>query len=198
MKRQTCVNSSIIHLNKSIMKNLLFILLFAAVACGPKQETAVVETPADPNVATSDVFLAGLETQLDVYFKLKDALVATNADSAKVAASTLITSLNGWEVEGLSAEADSIWSTKKSILLATSESIVGLTDVEAQRMQFESLSMAMIDVVEAFGPLSNAVYRQTCPMVRGGSADWLAREQQIANPYHGSRMLRCGDVVRKI
>jgi hypothetical protein len=58
--------------------------------------------------------------------------------------------------------------------------------------------MAMIEVVEAFGPLANTVYRQTCPMVRGGSADWLAEEEQIANPYHGSRMLRCGEVVRKI
>jgi Cu(I)/Ag(I) efflux system membrane fusion protein len=180
------------------MKNLLFILIFAAVACGPKQETPVVETVAEPRVATSNIFLAGLETQLSVYFDLKDALVATDADSAKNAASALITSLNGWVVEGLSAEADSIWSANKSILLARSEAIVGLTDVEAQRMEFETLSMAMIDVVEAFGPLSNAVYRQTCPMVRGGSADWLAREEQIANPYHGSRMLRCGDVVRKI
>ncbi len=180
------------------MKNLLFILLFAAVACGAKEETPVVETVADPQVATSNEFLAGLETQLSVYFELKDALVATNADTAKIIASTLITSLNGWAVEGLSAEADSIWSAKKSILLARSEAIVGAADVAAQRMEFETLSMAMIDVVEVFGPLSNAVYRQTCPMVRGGSADWLAREEQIANPYHGSRMLRCGDVVRKI
>lgn len=180
------------------MKNLLFILLFTTVACGSKQETSVVETSADPKVATSNVFLAGLETQLEVYFDLKDAFVATNADSAKIAATTLITSLNGWAVEGLSAEADSIWSTNKTILLARSEAIAGSEDVAAQRMEFESLSMAMIDVVEAFGPLSNAVYRQTCPMVRGGSADWLASEEQIANPYHGSRMLRCGDVVRKI
>ncbi len=185
------------------MKTLLFILLFAAVACGPKQETAVdetsvVETVADPNVATSSEFVAGLESQLSVYFELKDALVATNADTAKIVASSFITSLNGWTVEGLSAEADSIWSTNKSILLARSEAIVGAADIAAQRMEFESLSMAMIDVVEAFGPLSNAVYRQTCPMVRGGSADWLAREEQIANPYHGSRMLRCGDVVRKM
>jgi hypothetical protein len=82
--------------------------------------------------------------------------------------------------------------------MARANAIVALSDVEAQRMEFESLSMAMINVVEAFGPLSNAVYRQTCPMVRGGSADWLATEEQIANPYHGSRMLRCGDVVRKI
>lgn len=180
------------------MKNLLFILLFTAVACGPKQETVVVETVAEPIVATSSEFRAGLESQLSAYFELKDALVATDADSAKIAASSLITSLNGWAVEGLSAEAETIWSTNKSILLAKSEAIAGLTDVEAQRMEFESLSMAMIDVVESFGPLSNAVYRQTCPMVRGGSADWLASEEQIANPYHGSRMLRCGDVVAKM
>lgn len=177
---------------------LLALLLFAA-ACGHKHESTMpAETVAEAAVATPEAFRGGLESQLALYFELKDALVATNADSAKLGASALVASLSAWAVDGLSTEADSIWTSNKDVIVARANAIVSLTDVEAQRLEFESLSMAMINVVEAFGPLSNAVYRQTCPMVRGGSADWLASEEQIANPYHGSRMLRCGDVVRKI
>jgi hypothetical protein len=53
-------------------------------------------------------------------------------------------------------------------------------------------------MVKAYGPFDNTIFRQTCPMVRGGSADWLSREERIMNPYHGSRMLNCGSVVERI
>ncbi len=182
------------------MRYLTLSLLFVAlIACGPHHETkTTVEPVAVAAVATPEAFRGGLESQLALYFDLKDALVATNADSAKLGSKALAESLSAWTVNGLSAEADSIWTSNKDILVARANAITASSDVAAQRMEFESLSMAMINVVEAFGPLSNAVYRQTCPMVRGGSADWLASEEQIANPYHGSKMLRCGDVVRKI
>lgn len=177
----------------------LFALLLLTAACGHNHESAAPAEPVvEARVATPDAFKSGLEAQLDAYFALKDVLVATKADSAAIQAAALKASLEAWTVEGLSAEADSVWSANRSVVLEKAAAITGLTEVEAQRFEFESLSMAMIEVVEAFGPLANTVYRQTCPMVRGGSADWLAEEEQIANPYHGSRMLRCGDVVRKI
>lgn len=177
----------------------ILILLLTAAACGHNHESAApAEAAVEARVATPDAFKTGLEAQLEAYFALKDVLVATKADSAAIQAAALKASLEAWTVEGLSAEADSIWSANRAIVLDKSAAITALTDVEAQRYEFESLSMAMIEVVEAFGPLANTVYRQTCPMVRGGSADWLAKEEQIANPYHGSRMLRCGEVVRKI
>jgi len=183
------------------MNRYLTFALFIAVsaACGHNHESAAPAEPVvEARVATPDAFKSGLEAQLDAYFALKDVLVATKADSAAIQAAALKASLEAWTVEGLSAEADSVWSANRSVVLEKAATITGLTDVEAQRFEFESLSMAMIEVVEAFGPLANTVYRQTCPMVRGGSADWLAEEEQIANPYHGSRMLRCGEVVRKI
>lgn len=182
------------------MKSISILLLFVAlIACGPHHEPeTTIEPVAEAAVATPEAFRSGLESQLALYLDLKDAFVATNADSAKLGASALAESLSAWTVDGLSTEADSIWTSNKDVIMTRANAIAGLGDVEAQRVEFESLSMAMINVVEAFGPLSNAVYRQTCPMVRGGSADWLATEEQIANPYHGSRMLRCGDVVRKI
>ncbi|MFZ9092603.1 MAG: hypothetical protein ACO3FE_21200, partial [Planctomycetaceae bacterium] len=37
-----------------------------------------------------------------------------------------------------------------------------------------------------------------CPMVKQGEGDWLQTEDQLSNPYWGSMMLRCGDLVRTI
>ena len=34
-----------------------------------------------------------------------------------------------------------------------------------------------------------------CPMVPGGEGDWLQPSKPLANPYWGSKMLRCGNEV---
>lgn len=45
---------------------------------------------------------------------------------------------------------------------------------------------------------SGAVFQMFCPMVKGGAGDWLQSSDQLRNPYWGSKMLTCGDVVREI
>ena len=35
-----------------------------------------------------------------------------------------------------------------------------------------------------------------CPMVPGGGGDWMQAEGELANPYWGEEMLRCGELVR--
>jgi Cu(I)/Ag(I) efflux system membrane fusion protein len=42
-----------------------------------------------------------------------------------------------------------------------------------------------------------AFHHMFCPMVKGGAGDWLQADDQLINPYWGSKMLRCGDVVRQ-
>ena len=53
-------------------------------------------------------------------------------------------------------------------------------------------------MMKSYGPLDNAIYIQRCPMVRGGEADWLSKEEKILNPYFGSQMLTCGSVIEKV
>ena len=70
------------------------------------------------------------------------------------------------------------------------------TDIETARALFETYSKAIIELEEWFGHLgSRSHYVTFCPMAfdnRGAS--WLAREEQISNPYFGASMLRCGEV----
>jgi Cu(I)/Ag(I) efflux system membrane fusion protein len=66
--------------------------------------------------------------------------------------------------------------------------------------------------LEAFRPISHAVVRLAslvrsadatepyshmfCPMVKGGAGDWLQPNTELRNPYWGSQMLTCGEVVQ--
>ena len=68
--------------------------------------------------------------------------------------------------------------------------------------------------LEAFRPISHAVVRLAalvrsadatepyshmfCPMVKGGAGDWLQPNAELRNPYWGSQMLTCGEVVRQL
>ena len=67
--------------------------------------------------------------------------------------------------------------------------------------------------LEAFRPISHAVIRLAaavrgdqaedrftqmfCPMVEGGGGDWLQADDDLRNPYWGSAMLTCGEIVRQ-
>jgi len=43
------------------------------------------------------------------------------------------------------------------------------------------------------------VYLQFCPMANGGKgASWLSKDEEIRNPYFGSRMLKCGRIKETI
>ena len=67
-----------------------------------------------------------------------------------------------------------------------------LTDLEGMRDGFKELSDAMIQYRdELVGTAPLVAY---CPMV---DALWLQSDQEIANPYFGSQMLRCGEIVRR-
>jgi membrane fusion protein, copper/silver efflux system len=147
---------------------------------------------------TTPEFNSQVAAVLDRYFDLKDALVESDAEKAKEKAASLATEAENVDPQGLNQETTALWTAFSTIVINSSNEIVPLADVDDQRYHFEYVSEAMITMVETFRPVGYAIYHQSCPMVRGGSADWLSREEQIANPYHGDRMMRCGEVIRRI
>ena len=43
------------------------------------------------------------------------------------------------------------------------------------------------------------IYYQFCPMSNNGrGANWLSKENDVKNPYYGSKMLSCGKTVEII
>jgi hypothetical protein len=119
------------------------------------------------------------------YVRLKDALVASNADDAKKAAAEL--------EKSLAAIADSKAAAAVASTIATS------SDLEKQRRSFSTLSNEFATLVKANKPSSGAVYIAYCPMANNNEgALWLANEKEIKNPYFGDMMLRCGSVQETV
>ena len=179
-------------------------LLLIITACGSNESSetnsneVIQETVKMAALPTPDSFKSDLTQTLEAYFELKDALVETDATMASEKATALLAEMNSVQLEGLSAEALMLWEVSGNDAKVATEALINAADVEAQRDQFIPLSNALIDMMKSYGPLDNAVYIQRCPMVRGGAADWLSKEEKILNTYFGSKMLTCGSVIEKV
>lgn len=66
------------------------------------------------------------------------------------------------------------------------------TDIAKAREQFKLISASVIELAEK----EEGYLVMTCPMA-GEKADWLQSDSEVRNPYHGSKMLRCGSVKEK-
>lgn len=128
---------------------------------------------------------AKLGTAYTLYLKVKDALVASNADDAKKAAGELQKAL-----ENLKGSADALAATTK---------LADTNGLEEQRQLFSTVSNEMTTLVKGGHLSAGALYLEYCPMANGNEgAYWLSNEKQIKNPYFGDKMLKCGSVKETI
>lgn len=119
------------------------------------------------------------------YLHLKDALVASNQDDAKKAASELQKSLTGIK-DG-------------SMVVEEAAKLINASDIEGQRKAFSAVSDMMAMLVKD-GKLSmGMIYLEYCPMANNNTgAYWLSNNKEIKNPYFGNKMLKCGSVKEMI
>lgn len=176
---------------------------FVLSACGPSEQEQAQQREREMQmqmqlVETTPEFEGQMADILEQYFDLKDALVASDSDDAAGYARTLQTSAEEVTREGLNEETLALWASFSEVIVNNSRELAAQNDVDDQRYHFEFVSEAMIDMVDTFRPVGYEVYHQSCPMVRDDSADWLSREEQIRNPYHGDRMMNCGETIRRI
>lgn len=186
-----------------ILVTTLITLILITTGCGPSEREQAQQDERRQQlqmqaVESTTEFDEQMSIVLDRYFTLKDALVESDAETAKVRANTLKSEAERVDPEGLNQESLALWISFKEIIENASDELIREDDIDDQRYHFEFISEAMIEMVKTFRPVGYTVYHQSCPMVRGGSADWLSREEQIANPYHGDRMMRCGEIIERI
>ncbi len=188
-------------MNRILIFFLPFLLFLAA--CGETEQERAQQQEREMQmqmqlVETTPEFNAQMAGLLDRYFDLKDVLVESDAEAAKEMTETFKSTAENVDGEGLNEETLALWISFSEVIVSRSDELLAEDDVDDQRYHFEFISEAMIDMVDTFRPVDYEVYHQSCPMVRDGSADWLSREEQIANPYHGDRMMTCGEVIRTL
>jgi membrane fusion protein, copper/silver efflux system len=179
----------------------LTLILFPA--CGETEREQALQEERQQQlqmqtVETTPEFNEQMAALLEHYFDLKDALVESDAEQARELTDRFQEEAEAVDPAGLNEETLAIWVSFSEVMVNSSNELTEQDDVDDQRYHFEYISNAMIDMVDTFRPVGYEVYHQSCPMVRDGSADWLSREEEIRNPYHGDRMMNCGEVIRQI
>jgi Cu(I)/Ag(I) efflux system membrane fusion protein len=176
-------------------KNYTILVLLSTAylfACNSNNKTIELHDSTQVATTTNTTVVLDLAFKNDTlkniyasYTNLKDALVATKADEAKTAASSLAIALKGFE--GCESAAN------------IAGKISTATEIKAQRAAFTDLNVELIPVFKHAALTAGTIYVQHCPMANNGDgADWLSSVKKIQNPYYGDEMLECGRIAEEI
>jgi hypothetical protein len=169
-------------------------------------ETTVPQTKPPLNSATLNASVWGLLTD---YFAIKDALIAPNLDSAKLAAKNLASRAANFSVAEIAADSakTKVKNALTKIAAISSQITQAPADVLVIRKLFANLSDAMHPAfTKGVGYEGTKIYVQHCPMAfEDATANWLSPTEAIINPYMGTnhpkykdKMYDCGEVTDSI
>ncbi|WP_343487404.1 efflux RND transporter periplasmic adaptor subunit [Allomuricauda sp. d1] len=129
---------------------------------------------------------------LPSYLKLKDALVASDAE--KVSAFAKATSE---EMKAITqTDLDKMLKSHLSKSIEMLDAIASNSDLENQRSHFIILNENLVAIAMNLEDVDDTLYVQKCPMANDNKgAVWLSTEEEIRNPYYGDAMLTCGSVI---
>jgi Cu(I)/Ag(I) efflux system membrane fusion protein len=146
---------------------------------------------------TTPVMLASdagktLDRTYDAYFEIQCAMAADQTPPP-VALNTLIEGLRELEMgANVPDDAQRRFATARRAASRMDGSL------ETAREAYRGVSHAMLRAATvARGPKTAVkLTHYYCPMVPGGGGDWMQPGGDLQNPYWGSEMLTCGEVVR--
>jgi Cu(I)/Ag(I) efflux system membrane fusion protein len=126
------------------------------------------------------------EKILDRYFEIQ-ATLATDSTEGIDAASQAIDRL----AAGVKTNESEIQGLATSVRKAAQE-IQG-KNLEAARLSFFELSKPILAYLHQFYKGEKEYFRYYCSMAKKG---WIQSEEGTKNPYYGSSMLTCGELIR--
>jgi Cu(I)/Ag(I) efflux system membrane fusion protein len=133
-------------------------------------------------------------------FALVQALADDDPEAARAAALATDAALHEVDATVLAgAAAREHWDALARQMHDGLDGVARAGELEPQRRQFEVFSDALTAAAGSFGMAGTGpVYRAVCPMVQGRDGFWLQPREEIANPYYGEAMLRCGWVAETL
>ena len=130
-------------------------------------------------------------TSLTTYYRLKNSLVADNAEIASQRADELLKTFEAVDSSKMTAQQKTLWEKLEKLLSLDSRHIRDNKELEHQREHFMKLSNNMYALVFNFKANETEAYLIYCPMKK---ASWLSDSKEIKNPYYGEKMNDCGSV----
>lgn len=131
------------------------------------------------------------------YLQIKNALTKDDSKGAAAAAKELIATLNNSSSTSLDTKLKNTYNGFVANAKAHVKHIVDNTGkMEHQREYFSLLSKDIYGLIKAFGT-KQTVYQDYCPMYGDGKTGyWISETKEVINPYYGSEMLNCGNIVQ--
>jgi hypothetical protein len=126
------------------------------------------------------------EQLLEPYYSIHKSLAS---DTTKGVSASAV------QIEKISRVAAGKELQLKSQLVALANAAVKLqsSDLKSARNGFGELSDKLIAYLQNAKAQRNPPYQVYCPMVK---KNWLQADKEIRNPYYGSSMLTCGELVQ--
>ncbi len=130
------------------------------------------------------------------YFNLQEALANDDFAMSKMHYRKLYEIIENLDVNHREFPQDKMlkWKAVKESILNNQQQ--EFATIEELRTNFETISDNLIELAKSFEQVGDLKFNEAyCPMAFGNKgAYWLQKENQIANPYFGAKMLRCGEI----
>lgn len=139
----------------------------------------------------------GLVGVTEAYLRAQRALAGDVSQQAAVALSDMRQAVEQAR-SGASGEGE-----QRALLVSMTAELGQLpadASIDRLRAGFDALSTSMDALLRHAGnPLGQSLRWMHCPMAfEGRGAHWFQLEEQLANPYYGAAMLRCGLELRLV
>ncbi len=202
------------------MKKIVLIFAMLAFAFGiywlkfRTTEPTVPEPPKQAPIAVkkhSEVFNKNVDSVINAYLAVKDALVNDDMVTAKASNNKFIKFLTDFPLEELKKDTASIYETAKMNVEDMKSNAVSLnnqTDITEMRRDFNMVTNMMYpSFFKAINYEGQKLYYTNCPMAFGDDqeANWISNSSEVVNPYLGkvhpkykATMLHCGEVKDSI
>ncbi len=143
-------------------------------------------------------FLKALGPVYETYFAAQMALAKDDAAGAEGALGDLLKALDEVDMTLVGGDMHMRWMALAKRLKQAAQAARSAKSIEDARGAFAALSKAVVDLESGFGHEGAEKHFEVfCPMARGGEgAPWLQKTEDVRNPYFGSDMLECGDVMK--
>jgi len=166
--------------------------LEAAFGLAAGAPARVVEPP--------EALKAQLAKLLDAYFAAQAALAGDDLKAAAAAVARAAEVVAAVDMKTLPHDAHVAWMRELPSLRKALDEMRGARDIVGARAGFALLSDEMTRLVRIFGlAAGRPVHLLRCPMAfNNRGASWLQPDTEVRNPYFGSAMPRCGEVIETL
>ncbi len=142
---------------------------------------------------------ASMNTVMNAYFQVKNALANDDAKAAATAGNEVAAAITNVDVSGFNEAQKKMYEEVKPEIKDHAEHISSNSDkIAHQREHFETMSKDLYDLVKVSGT-SQTMYYTHCPMYNNNKgASWLSEVKEIRNPYLGKKMPDCGTIKEEL